>query len=94
MSIEFTIQEVQEMLQETHDTRKENLRLQSLTTNEFLLNVLAEHYQDLLNDTAELQTMLTNLNDDSRKSYAQLTYEMAQDEYDYQSDEDFVSSVW
>lgn len=57
MSNEFTIQEVQAMLQETHDTRKENLRLQTLTTNEFLLNVLAAHYHDLLNDTAKLQTM-------------------------------------
>lgn len=60
MSIEFTLQEVQEMLQETHDTRKENLRLQSLTTNEFLISVLTEHYQELLNDTAKLQTMLQN----------------------------------
>lgn len=39
-------------------------------------------------------TFVDNLNDDSYKSYAQLTYEMAQDEYDYLSDEDFVSSVW
>lgn len=57
MANEFTIQEIQLMLQVTHDTRKENLRLQSLTTNEFLLNVLSAHYRDLLNDTAELQTM-------------------------------------
>lgn len=58
MTKEFTIQDVQAMLQETTNTCKENLRLQSLTTNEFLLNVLAAHYQDLLNDQAELQTML------------------------------------
>lgn len=58
MSNEFTIQEVQAMLQETHDTRKENLRMQTLTTNEFLLNVLANHYHELINDLAELQTML------------------------------------
>lgn len=60
MNNEFTLQEVQEMLQETHDTRKENLRLQSLTTNKFLLNVLTQHYQELLNDTAKLQTMKEN----------------------------------
>lgn len=63
MNNEFTIQEVQAMLQETHDTRKENLRMQTLTTNEFLLNVLSAHYHDLLNDTAELQTMLENHSD-------------------------------
>lgn len=57
---EFTIQEIQLMLQVTHDTRKENLRLQSLTTNEFLLTVLTTHYHTLLNDTAELQTMKEN----------------------------------
>ena len=58
MNNEFTIQEIQLMLQESHNTRKENLRLQSLTTDEFLLNTLAAHYHDLLNDLAELQTML------------------------------------
>lgn len=82
---EFTLQEVELMLVETHSTRKENLRLQSLTTDEFLLNVLSAHYQDLLNDLAELQTMLVNLQDDSCKSYAQLTAEM---------DERFIQSVW
>lgn len=63
MNNEFTIQEIQEMLQENHDTRKENLRLQSLTTNEFLLNVLADHYHVLINESAELQTMLENHSD-------------------------------
>lgn len=63
MSNEFTLQEVQAMLQETHDTRKENLRLQSLTTNEYLLNVLTQHYRELLNDLAELQSMLENHSD-------------------------------
>lgn len=76
MNVEFTIQEIRDMIQETHQTRRENLRLQSLTNDEFLLNVLSAHYQDLLNDLAELQTMLVNLQDDSCKSYAQLTAEM------------------
>ena len=60
MNVEFTIEEIVLMLEETHRTRKENLRLQSLTTDEFLLNVLAAHYQELLNDLAELQTMQEN----------------------------------
>lgn len=63
MTIQFTIQEVQAMLQENHDTRKENLRLQSLTTNEYLLNALFEHYYELINETAELQSMLENHSD-------------------------------
>ena len=60
MNVEFTIQEIQDMIAETHSTRKENLRLQSLTTDEFLLNVLAAHYQELLNDLAELKLMQEN----------------------------------
>ena len=60
MTNEFTIQEVQDMLQESHATRKENLRLQSLTTNEYLHNVLTAHYHELINETAELQSMLEN----------------------------------
>lgn len=60
MSNEFTVQEILDMLQETHDTRKENLRLQSLTTNEFLLNTLAAHYHELTNDIAKLQSMIKN----------------------------------
>ena len=60
MNVEFTIQEIVDMLEETHRTRKENLRLQSLTTDEFLLNVLSAHYQDLLNDLAELKLMQEN----------------------------------
>ena len=60
MNAEFTIEEIVEMIQETHRTRKENLRLQSLTTNEYLLNVLSAHYQELLNDLAELKLMQEN----------------------------------
>ena len=60
MNVEFTIKEIEEMLVETNATRKENLRLQSLTTDEFLLNVLSAHYQDLLNDLAELKLMQEN----------------------------------
>ena len=60
MNVEFTIEEIVLMLEETHRTRKENLRLQSLTTDEFLLNVLAAHYQELLNDLAELKLMQEN----------------------------------
>ena len=60
MNVEFTIKEIEEMLVETNATRKENLRLQSLTTDEFLLNLLSDHYRELLNDLAELKLMQEN----------------------------------
>lgn len=63
MNNEFTIQEIQLMLEVTRNTSIENLRLQSLTTNEFLLNVLTQHHQDLTKDLAELQSMLENHSD-------------------------------
>ena len=58
--LEFTLLEVQEMIKDNNETRKENLRVQSLTTNEFILNTLKEHYHVLLNETAELRTMQEN----------------------------------
>ena len=58
MTNEFTIQDAEFMLQSTHDTREENLRLQSLTTNHFMLNALADHYYELTRDIAELESIL------------------------------------
>lgn len=63
MTNEFAIQDVQFMLQSTHNTREENLRLQSLTTNHFMLNALADHYYELTKDIAELESMLKTHSD-------------------------------
>lgn len=63
MHNESTIQEVEFMIQSTLNTREENLRLQSLTTNHFMLNTLADHYYELTKDLAELESMLANHSD-------------------------------
>lgn len=66
MHNESTIQEVEFMIQSTLNTREENLRLQSLTTNHFMLNTLADHYYELTQDLAELESkLLATINKES-----------------------------